>query len=548
MAYIGKSPTGAGVRSRFHFTATGGETSLSGADDNSKTLVFADGEYVDVYLNGVLLFDGDYNTTTANTIGGLDALTASDVVEIVVYDIFSVADTVSAKNGGTFNGDVTVNGDLTVDTDTLRVDSTNNRVGIGTSSPSYPFHVSSSSGNINALLESTGSSASRLYFKNTGMTNAGDTQVWSQNNDLAINTNGSEKMRIGTNGVIIKNQELDNLHIQSSGGTGYTQGDIRISSGTTDNPANRGQGVYLFNEGNDRTWYMGTLYGQGTDFGIATYSGSTIQPETADRDNSQITIKTNGKTFLGPVYTNPNTDGNKIFGMRAPNILSWEDEFSTTNGAAIGTPKNWYNIQFNKLQAANNWYHSMTPFGGIGVVWRGTANTGQANAQGGFDTTAFTIDPNYSYVFINFVQRISSETTGNYYFGCGGSSVINTSNSAVNTNPYFSVVSGIGNLTKDEWYVDYRTVRSKNDSGTAAIKNNGLYRMRDGSRLKGSSTSTGTSFKWKSDATTTTFRTYLYYANANNGSSLQWYQPMVFKCDGTEPTLSEVFKLYEVSS
>ena len=112
MAYIGKSPTGAGVRSRFHFTATGGETSLSGADDNGKTLVFADGEYVDVYLNGVLLFDGDYNTTTANTIGGLDALTASDVVEIVVYDIFSVADTVSAKNGGTFNGDVTVSGTL----------------------------------------------------------------------------------------------------------------------------------------------------------------------------------------------------------------------------------------------------------------------------------------------------------------------------------------------------------------------------------------------------------------------------------------------------
>lgn len=391
--------------------------------------------------------------------------------------------------------------------------------------------------------------------RNTGNSNwLHGYSVMDQDGSFRVGTGGAgttaatEKLRVDTNGVIIKNQELDNLHIQSSGGTGYTQGDIRISSGTTDNPSNRGQGVYLFNEGNDRTWYMGTLYGQGTDFGIATYSGSTIQPETADRDNAQITIKTNGKTFLGPVYTNPNTDGNKIFGMRAPNILSWEDEFSTTNGAAIGTPKNWYNIQFNKLQAANNWYHSYTPFGGYGVVWRGTANTGQANAQGGFDTTAFTIDPNYSYVFINFVQRISSEGTGNYYFGCGGSSVINTSNSAVNTNPYFTVVSGISNMTKDEWYVDYRTVRSKNDSGTAAIKNNGMYRMRDGSRLKGSSTSSGTSFKWKSDATTTTFRTYLYYANANNGSSLQWYQPMVFKCDGTEPTLSEVFKLYEVSS
>ena len=61
MPYIGKSPTGSGVRQRFHFTAAGGETSLSGADDNSKTLKFTDGEFLDVYLNGVLLVQGtDY--------------------------------------------------------------------------------------------------------------------------------------------------------------------------------------------------------------------------------------------------------------------------------------------------------------------------------------------------------------------------------------------------------------------------------------------------------------------------------------------------------
>jgi hypothetical protein len=91
MAYIGKTPTQA-VRQRYVFTATGGETSLSGADDNSNTLVYTDGEYVDVMLNGVTLISGtDYNTTTANTIGGLAALTASDVVEVMVYDVFSVA-------------------------------------------------------------------------------------------------------------------------------------------------------------------------------------------------------------------------------------------------------------------------------------------------------------------------------------------------------------------------------------------------------------------------------------------------------------------------
>jgi len=118
MPYIGKSPTGTGVRSRYYFTASGSETSLSGADDSGATLTFTDGAYVDVSLNGIALVAGtDYNTTTANTIGGLAALSASDVVEILVYDIFTVADTVSASAGGTFSGNVVFTGTVTgVDT------------------------------------------------------------------------------------------------------------------------------------------------------------------------------------------------------------------------------------------------------------------------------------------------------------------------------------------------------------------------------------------------------------------------------------------------
>ena len=106
MPYLGRSTSGFGVRDRFLFTASGSETSLSGADDNGRVLKFQDGTYVDVFMNGVLLFrDTDYNTATANTISGLASLAASDVIEIIVYDIFSVADTVS-KSGGTFSGEV----------------------------------------------------------------------------------------------------------------------------------------------------------------------------------------------------------------------------------------------------------------------------------------------------------------------------------------------------------------------------------------------------------------------------------------------------------
>ena len=72
MPYLGRSTDGFGVRDRFVYTASGSETSLSGADDNSRVLKFQDGTYVDVYLNGVFLLRGtDYTTTTANTIGSL---------------------------------------------------------------------------------------------------------------------------------------------------------------------------------------------------------------------------------------------------------------------------------------------------------------------------------------------------------------------------------------------------------------------------------------------------------------------------------------------
>lgn len=115
MPYIGKSPQ-FGVRSRFYYTqSSAGGTSVSGTDDNGKTLKFSDGEFVDVMLNGITLVAGtDYNTTTANTIGSLAALSNGDVVEVVVYDTFSVADTVSAKDGGTFSGNVAMGGTLSV--------------------------------------------------------------------------------------------------------------------------------------------------------------------------------------------------------------------------------------------------------------------------------------------------------------------------------------------------------------------------------------------------------------------------------------------------
>ena len=122
MPYIGKSPS-FGVRNRFVYVASSGATSVSGADANGATLTFTDGAFVDVYLNGVLLKPTtDYNTTTANTIAGLSALNTSDEVTVVVYDVFTVADAVSATSGGTFSGGVNIDGAVTINESSADVD------------------------------------------------------------------------------------------------------------------------------------------------------------------------------------------------------------------------------------------------------------------------------------------------------------------------------------------------------------------------------------------------------------------------------------------
>ena len=80
---------------RFRYTATGGETSKSGLDDNGLTLSYIPGKE-QVYLNGVLLArTSDYNATSGSSITGLSALTAGDILEIITFTAFELADAIA---------------------------------------------------------------------------------------------------------------------------------------------------------------------------------------------------------------------------------------------------------------------------------------------------------------------------------------------------------------------------------------------------------------------------------------------------------------------
>lgn len=113
MPYIGNSP-GTGTRNRFIYTATASQTTFSGADDNGKTLKYADSDYVDVYLNGICLVPvTDYTSTSKTSIVLTQAASLNDTLEVVAYDIATISDTVSKANGGTFDSSISIKGTTT---------------------------------------------------------------------------------------------------------------------------------------------------------------------------------------------------------------------------------------------------------------------------------------------------------------------------------------------------------------------------------------------------------------------------------------------------
>ena len=128
MAYIGKSPS-FGVRNRYIYQATAGQTTFTGSDADSKTLTYTDGLYVDVYQNGVLLKPvTDYASTTGTSVVLVTGASLNDVVEIVVYDAFSIANSYTKTESDTrypFKGNnsiiplngQTISADITIDSD-----------------------------------------------------------------------------------------------------------------------------------------------------------------------------------------------------------------------------------------------------------------------------------------------------------------------------------------------------------------------------------------------------------------------------------------------
>ena len=111
--WIAASSSGTASLIIYEFTATSGQTTFSGADDNSATLGYTTGN-LQVVLNGSVLDPSDFTSSNGTSIVLGAGATTGDVLNVYAFKSFTVSDTVSASAGGTFAANVTVNGNIIV--------------------------------------------------------------------------------------------------------------------------------------------------------------------------------------------------------------------------------------------------------------------------------------------------------------------------------------------------------------------------------------------------------------------------------------------------
>jgi len=203
------------------------------------------------------------------------------------------------------------------------------------------------------------------------------------------------------------------------------------------------------------------------------------------------------------------------------------DNWTVGTGGVTGFSQNGATSENSRIVDIN-------PMGESAVVWKTSGNT-ISDADGGWNTSSYSVDVNYTYRFSIWVKRISDSGGGTFYFGLGPTVV--KLDGSEGGNPYWNC-SATSSLIKDQWYLYVGHCFYHTYDGTTRHNDTGVYST-SGRIGDINGCNIGVDCKWNPSTTTSYHRTYHYYCT-DGTTQLQFYDPRMDKCDGSEPYIRDL--------
>jgi len=170
MAYIGTQPKDVRSfgRAKFDFTATQGQTAFTGADDDSKTLGFTDGQ-IEVYVNGILMDESDFTTSNGNTVTLASAANLNDIISVVAMQTDIPNSDYVPVSGGTFTGQTIHDQNILVGKTATNYQT----IGVEAQANGSLFATAANNGPLVATRKSSDGNIASLYKDSTNVGNIG---------------------------------------------------------------------------------------------------------------------------------------------------------------------------------------------------------------------------------------------------------------------------------------------------------------------------------------------------------------------------------------
>jgi hypothetical protein len=273
-------------------------------------------------LAGTLSTAAQPNVTSVGTLssltvsGGITGDVLGDVTGDLTGDVLTAAQT-NITSVGTLSS-LAVSGDLTVDTDTLKVDSANNRVGIGTASPSYKLSVYSQ-GDYNTIQNllniSAKDTSGGTYSAGTGSGLSFSSSHWSVSSTekvMGAIYGANESTNSGADGYLTfhtrsSDSVAEHMRITSSGNVGIGTSSITsYGFAYTNLDIANTAGAYITLKGTQTPVTL-DIAADGTSGFLGTKTAHPLIIRTSDAERMRIT--SGGSVLIGTTTSTASADG-----------------------------------------------------------------------------------------------------------------------------------------------------------------------------------------------------------------------------------------------